>query len=196
MVAADVVSRPLDAKISLCATGIPARGCAPPLAMRPSAVRGCARLLCASTVMNALSAGFSFSIRFRKSRVSSTLEIFFCASAVASSLSEAFNTRHPPPFTPSPIQALLDDVRNEIQPRSDLLLHRRELSPLVPLGDFVLAQTQRRSMSMRHRLDTLGVDLLHPPDQLEDVVQLGLDGPRFRVADADSGQLGDAADFV
>src|SRR5439155_5243267 len=73
---------------------------------------------------------------------------------------------------------------------------RLELFPLVPLGDFVLTQTQRRSMSMRHRLGTLGVDLLHPPDQLEDVVQLGLNGPGFRVAHADSGQLGDAADFV
>src|SRR6266581_1528208 len=48
---------------------------------------------------------------------------------------------------------------------------------------------------MRHRLDTLGVDLLHPPDQLEDAVQLSLDGLRLGVADADSGQFRDAADF-
>src|SRR2546425_3139630 len=33
-----------------------------------------------------------------------------------------------------------------------------------------------------HRLNTLGVDLLHFPDQLEDVVQLGLDGSSFRIA--------------
>src|SRR5712692_6086969 len=189
-----VVSHPLVTKISLCATGIPASGCAPPFAMRSSAVCACARLFCASTVMNALSAGLSFSIRFRKSFVSSTLEIFFCASAAASSLSEAFSTRHPPRLHPS--QALLNDFRNEIQTRFDLRRHRLELLPLVPLGHFILAQTQRRSMSVRHRLDTLGVDLLHSPDQFEDVVQLALDGPGFRVADADSGQLRYAADFV
>jgi hypothetical protein len=49
---------------------------------------------------------------------------------------------------------------------------------------------------MRHRFDAVGVDLLHSPDQLEDIVQLDLNGPGFRFADADSGQFRDAADFV
>jgi len=48
-------------------------------------------LFSASTVMKALSEPFSFSTRSRKSRVSSTLEIFLCASAAESSLREAFN---------------------------------------------------------------------------------------------------------
>jgi len=46
---------------------------------------------------------------------------------------------------------------------------------------------------VRHRRDALGVDLLHSPDQLEDVVELGLNRGGLRVADADAGQFRDAA---
>src|SRR5882762_8239007 len=75
--------------MSLCATGMPVRGCAAPLAIRPSAARAWPPLLSSSTVMKAFSLPFSALMRPRKSFVSSTLEIFFGASPEAISLRDA-----------------------------------------------------------------------------------------------------------
>ena len=46
---------------------------------------------------------------------------------------------------------------------------------LVGFGHPIVAQTQSHPLRMRHRLDTVGIDLLHLPDELEYVVEFGLD---------------------
>src|SRR2546421_2100206 len=74
--------------MSLCATGMPVRGCVAPWAMRSSAARACERLFSASTVMNALSEPFNFATRPRKSRVSSTPSVStFCILPISSKMS-------------------------------------------------------------------------------------------------------------
>src|SRR5262245_36532595 len=177
--------------MSLCATGMPERGFAPPRAMSASAARAWSTLLFSSTVMNAFSLPFSALIRSRQSFVSSTLEIFFCASAEESSLREAFSMNSG--FLG--LNPLLDHLGNEIEPCLLLRRYRQEQLALVGFRDFVLAQAQRRRLSVGHGLDSLGVDLLHLPNQLKYIVELGLDSPRLRVADADPGQLGDSVDL-
>src|SRR6266849_10808935 len=91
------------------------------------------------------------------------------------------------------LRPLFDHLRNQIE---SLLARRREgreLVPLVRFGHGVFAQAQFEVLPVRHRLDPLGVDLLHSPDQLEDVVELGLNRRSLRVADADPGQFREAA---
>jgi len=159
--------------------------------MRSSAARACARLFSASTVMKALSEPFSFSTRSRKSRVSSTLEISFARArpklferGVQHGIQDSG-----PTFLPPTLRLVWSAIRSPSEPDRVPAPSQAPaigIAPLVSLGHDVFAQAQFEVLSMRHRLDTLGVDLPHPPDQLEDVVQLRLYGPGFRVAHADS----------
>src|SRR5580765_4697901 len=177
--------------MSLWATGIPVSGCPAPLAMSASAARACARLLSESMVMKAFSFPFSASMRARKAFVSSTLENFLCASPAASSLSEASSMD---PGAPTRIP-LLDHLGNEIEPPLHLRRNRLKAIALVALGHRVVAQAQREPLGVRHRGYAFGVDGLHRADQLENLVELALDGARFGVINADPGQLGDCSDL-
>ena len=89
-----VVSTPRVQKMSLCAIGIPVSGPAgatPFPARRASALFASACARASSTVMNALSSPFSFEMRSRCSRVSSSEEIFLLLSAAASSERDEFS---------------------------------------------------------------------------------------------------------
>src|SRR5262245_59492924 len=156
--------------MSLCATGMPVRGFAPPRAISASAARACARLFFSSTVMKAFSLPFSAAIRARKSFVSSTLDIFFCASAEESSLREAFTMNS----GCSSLNPLLDHLWNEIQPCFPLRRYRQKQVALVLFGHFVGPQAQRGALGVSHGLDPVGIDLLHLANQLKDFVELGL----------------------
>src|ERR1700687_4338879 len=121
---AQVVRQPFAQKRSLCAMGIPVSCAARPRAMRSSAARACARLFSRSTVMNALSFGFSRSMRSRYERVSSTLETLRAASEAASCLMDSPATS-------------LDHFGNQIDPVLHGRGERLENLALVRFGDAI-----------------------------------------------------------
>src|SRR6266581_3244411 len=117
--------------------------------------------------------------------------------ATKMSLSEAFsmNSGSSPEVLAADLAArpdpLLDHLGNQIESLLHLRCNRLEALPLVAFGDLVFPQAQGRSLGMRHRSYALGVDLLHPSDQLEDVVEIGQDGLRFLLAYAYPSERGD-----
>src|SRR3989440_171060 len=92
--------------MSLCATGMPVRGCVAPWAMRSSAARACERLFSASTVMNALSEPFNFATRPRKSRIGSTPSVStFCILPISWKMSFNWAWTVRASASPMPIRA-------------------------------------------------------------------------------------------
>ena len=158
--------------MSLCATGIPVSGCA--VALRDARV-GRARLREALSRVDG-DEGVQLAVQRLDARrgracVSSTLE---------TSLREPQRqllergVQHGSGFGPNPAYSIT--FGNEVEARLDL---RRDRLEDARAGRFrsprPRASAAATSCACDIGLDALGVDRLHLPDQLEDVVELGLD---------------------
>src|SRR5215469_10448972 len=159
-----VVRTPAVQKRSLCAMGTPVSAPPAPAASARSAARAAASALSAVTEMNALSAGWLFSMRARNSVTSSTLENRRARKPAASSLSV---------WVCNPlIRVSLDDLRHQVKPGRNLRRVPLVVLVTVGFGHRVRAQPLREARQrMRHRHHVCGLNALQGADEVEDARQ-------------------------
>src|SRR4051812_43329034 len=187
-----VVRQPRVQKRSLWARGTPVSAWPSPRAMRSSAARAWARLFSGSVEMNALSAPPRRSMRSRKWRVASTLEMALARRRRESSATEGLSFTGCRALTTRP---LLDHPGHEVQAVLDLRGDRLVGGAQVGLCRHVLAQALGEGLGMRHRLDAGGIHGLHALDHPEDGIELGGQGRDLPFIDLDAGKTRDAPDF-
>src|SRR5687768_11649200 len=151
--------------MSLKAIGMPVSGVISFRPMRSSARLAWASARSASTVMKALRSRFSFPMRARKARVSSTEEIFLAARLAASSPREALSTYVCISTLHFYSAFLLNYLRHRVQPPFYRRGNRLIELALIPLGHRVRPKPLLGVQRMGHRLYARGVDLAHFLDQ-------------------------------
>src|SRR5271165_2382564 len=139
--------------------GMPSKRLSSPAARLESAAAAACSASSAVCVTRAFSFGLNASIRARKWRVSSTLEIFLVASRSANSPMDRLCS----------IASLFNDPRHDVQARLHARRVRLVLFVLVGLGHDIGAQALALAHErMRHGSYRTGVDLRQICDEVDD----------------------------